>query len=130
MSVKGAKRSAKRVEISTKFTPRFLSELDGRTAVVRELTRRLNELIADLGGSTSMSYQELALARRGIHLEARLESLEAAFAEGTESGGSLINYTVASNALLGIFKALGIRKQTPRVTLEEHLGKMSHDDNE
>ncbi len=127
MSGKGAKRSAKQVEISTKFTPRFLSELDGRTAVVRELTRRLNELIADLGGSTAMSYQQLALARRAIHLEGRLETLEAGFAEGTESGGSLMNYTVASNALLGIFKTLGIKKQTPTITLEQHIERIMGD---
>ena len=128
MSGKGAKRSAKRVDISTKFTPRFLADLDGRLAVVRELTRRLNQLVADLGGSTTMSYQQLALARRVIFLEGRLESMESDFVEGKESGGTLMTYTVASNALLGICKTLGIRKQAPTITLEQHIERMSHDD--
>ncbi len=127
MSNIGVKKSKKRVEISTKFTPRFLEDLDGRRSAVRELERRFHQLVADLGGTRYLSYQQTALARRAIHLEARLESLEAAFAEGMESSGNLMNYTCASNALLGIFKALGIRKQAPEITLEQHLEAMGDD---
>ena len=71
MSKIGGKKLEKQVQISTKFTPRFLENLDGRRAAVRELERRFNKLVSDLGGNTYLSYQQTALARRAIHLEAR-----------------------------------------------------------
>lgn len=74
-----------------------MEAIDGRSVVARELKRRLAELTADLGGEASLSYQQRALCRRAIWLEAHLESMEAAAAQGNPA--PTFEYVAAVNAL-------------------------------
>lgn len=119
MSGKRAQKSQKPDWIPAPYRDDFLSGLDGRTQVARELRLRLSALHRDLGGEDQLSYQRRALCRRAIHLEARLESMENAFASGeaVEVG----HYVVTLNSLVGVFKALGLDRTVSEASLREVL---------
>jgi hypothetical protein len=97
----------------------FLATLDGRTVVARELKARLTALHNDLGGEPNLSYQQRSLAKRAIYLEARAESMEAAMASGKDV--ELGQYIMSINAMVGLFRTLGLARQRTSVTLNSYL---------
>lgn len=102
-----------------RYQGEFFERLDGRTRAVREYRRRLAALMADAGGEAAMSYQQRALAKRAIHLEARIEALDAATARGeaVEAG----TYGLLVNGLHGLLKSLGLPRKTKPVSIEDFL---------
>jgi len=106
--------------IPSEFHPRFLEHLDGRTVAARTLRQRLAEVHADLGGADRLSYAQRSLCRRAIWLETWLETQEARAAEGEDI--DIGRQTQAMNALLGLWKALGLERRSREVpSLGEYL---------
>jgi hypothetical protein len=121
MAGKAGQKGAKATAIPLRYASGFMAELDGRSAVARELRGRLDDLMADLGGVEVLSYQRRSLCERAIHLEARLQSLEAAFAQGTAENGDESRYAALTNSLLGIFRTLGLDRRARELTLGDYL---------
>lgn len=119
MAGKPGQYSEKATELPERYAPDFMDGLDGRTAVARELRQRLAALTADLGGDEALSYQQRALCRRVIWLEARIESMEAAAARGQVT--SLTEYVVAVNALSGLLSKLGFSRRAKDVSLKSYI---------
>ena len=119
MAGKPGQMSQKPARLPEKFDPVFPANLDGRTVAARELKGRLDELMADLGGPDALTYQRRTLCKRVIFIEARLEAMDVAFALGL--GSDTGRYAVLNNALVGVLKALGLRRQPKHLTLEQYL---------
>ena len=115
MAGKAGQKGAKATAIPLRYASGFMAELDGRSAVARELRGRLDDLMADLGGVEVLSYQRRSLCERAIHLEARLQSLEAAFAQGTAENGDESRYAALTNYLLQLTVAIKSRKGASRI---------------
>lgn len=90
------------------YHPNWLDQLDGRTATAQEMRRRYELLTNDLGGADRLSYQQRSLCTRALWLEAWLEIQERQLAEGQDFDAG--KWTQGSNALLGLFRALGFEK--------------------
>jgi len=101
----------KRSELPTKYQYGFLSELDQRSVLARELHQRLNALMDDLGGASALSYQQRALCERAVFLELWLQREEAALARGEDDQFNVSKWTQAANALQGIFGKLGLERR-------------------
>lgn len=103
-----------------RFEPGFLATTDMRFALPRLLRARLQELVADLGGADSLSYQERSLAERLIHLEWQIGEWEALARDNKPVDQA--RYLHAVNALNGLVRSLGLKRRPKEVpTLEEFL---------
>lgn len=105
--IKG-QRSDKPVGLSERYERNFLTRLDGRGKVARELQARMSAMMTDLGGEDNLSYSQKSLVERGVYLEALIQGREQALAVGEPVNLSHHIYTV--NALIGIYKTLGLRR--------------------
>ena len=121
MSGLPGQKSAKPDWIPARYREDWLTGLDGRSKTALALRARLSSLEAELGGPDRLSYQRRSLCRRAIHLEARIEAMELAHAQGrlTEAGP----YVVAINSLIGLFRTLGLNRRAKDVTLVEYLSQ-------
>lgn len=119
MPGKRGQRSAKAVVLAPEYTVDFLQTLDGRSRVARELNARAAAMMADLGGEATLSYARRSLVRRAIHLEARIEALEAGLAAGVDLDP--VRYTALVNTLLGLLRALGLKREARNVTLNDYI---------
>ena len=119
MAGKTGQKGAKPDWVPASYREDFLAGLDGRTQVARGLKARLSALQNDLGGEANLSYQQRSLAKRAIYLEARAESLEAAMASGKDV--ELGQYIMAINAMVGLFRTLGLARQRRDVSLNDYL---------
>lgn len=96
----------------------WLEHLDMRLAVAKELRGRFVQLTEDLGGVDSLSYQQRSLCERGVWLEYWLARQERVLAEDGEF--NVGQWVQASNALLGLYRHLGIaRRAKPAESLEQ-----------
>lgn len=96
------KRKAKRrATLPTRFTPRYLDDVDCRTSAIKEFKRRLLELQEAAGAD---SPQKKLLCERANFIASRLQSMELDALEGRDIDMGI--YTQASNALMGILKTL------------------------
>ena len=119
MAGRKGQKGSKSADLPVRFSEAFLESMDGRTAIAKELKARLEELMADLGGAESLSYQQRSLAKRAVFLEATIESREAAIAKGeTVDLGPLVQ---ATNALIGAFRILGLQRKAKELSLDEVL---------
>lgn len=91
------------------YTPDWLQQLDGRTALAVELRQRQQSLTDDLGGADRLSYQQRALVDRALFLEFHLQQEELKLATGQEFDSG--KWVQSCNALTGIFKTLGLNRQ-------------------
>lgn len=92
-----------------RYSTDWLTALDGRTQVAQVLKQRQQELSDDLGGLTQLSYQQRALVDRALFLEFHLQQEEMKLATGQEFDSG--RWVQATNALLGVFRTLGLQRQ-------------------
>lgn len=121
MGGKNSGNSFKPTEIERRYQRGFMARMDGRCSAVRVLKNRLAEMHNDLGGEESLSYFQRSLCERGLHLEQLLKLTEEKLRDGhqIETG----SYIQGVNALQGVWKTLGLRRQARdvTVTLAEYL---------
>jgi len=99
--------TAKLKEVPAQFMPDWLERMDQRYSAVRTLRERFRALIADSGGLESLGYAQQTLAKRAIHLEALVESMEARLLRGDEV--DVNQYTNALNCLANVLRTLGVK---------------------
>jgi hypothetical protein len=112
---KKSRRALKRkdglVQISKKFSPKFLEDLDTRYHVTRLLRQRVDILLQDAGGDESV--QRALLCRRAAFLSIILETAESeCLSKGTFDQPG---YTQSLNSLTGVLKALGLERRLKTV---------------
>jgi hypothetical protein len=114
-------KSVKTTDVTARFDERFIQDLDGRSEVARTLRDRLHALCADLGGLSSLSYQELSLCRRLIHLERLVEQKELKLAQGGRLDENL--YFNAINSLSGLLSKIGLKRRVKVLALNDYLAE-------
>lgn len=104
-------RPKKKMEITLKerFVPRFLEDVDGRSAIVKEIRRRLDELVADADAN---SFQKQLLAKEAIFISIQLETMRANAIDGGKLDAGV--YTQMVNALSGLLAKLGLEKKVSK----------------
>lgn len=108
--------------INDQYSPNWLQQIDQRTALAQSLKSRHEELTSDLGGFSALSYQKRALIDRALFLEFHLQQEELKLAHGGEFDSG--KWVQASNALLGIFRTLGLERRAKDVPdLGSYLSK-------
>ena len=107
--------------IPEKFTQGWLTELDSRTALAKEMRERYTTLTNDLGGLPCLSYQQRSLAERALWLEYWLASQERILAEGGEF--DVGRWTQAANSLQGLYAKLGLSRTTREVSLSDLIDR-------
>ena len=119
MSGKKGQKGSKPTELAERFDERFMSELDGRVRVAKSLRERLNSLVSDLGGLDGLSYQELSLCKRAIHIERLIEKDELSMAHG----GVVDRFaTIAAiNTLTSLFSKIGLKRRSKILNLKDYL---------
>lgn len=114
-------RQKKTNTLPARFKPHFLEDADGRIATVKELRRRIELLKTD---TASDSYQKDILCERAVFIACQLETQERAAIEGGEFHAG--TYTQMVNALVGLLRSLGLRRQAKEVeSLESYAAKKS-----
>lgn len=122
MSGKRGQRSELATALPPKFTGGFAWDLDRRSIVGREVIHALGQLVQDLGGRESLSAQQRMLCERTVFLHHRLITHESAVLSGRESAMSVHEHVAATNALLGLLKNLGLKRQAKDLgTLQSYL---------
>lgn len=98
--------------IPEKYEPNFHERIDKRTSVGRVIVERMAALHSDLGGLGCLSHAKQSLVKRAVWLESIVEAYEQSIA--TRQTIDLGAYTQAINALIGLYRQLGIeRRQKP-----------------
>lgn len=104
--------SHKEQAVPAKFSPGFLSSLDGRTDLAKTLRANYEQIVADVGGAPDVGHVKKALIERFCWLEAILQTIEHELATGavnkTEAIGRWIQ---AVNSLSGLAKVLGVERK-------------------
>jgi len=114
--------------LAPQYDPGFLDGLDQRTRLHRELTARIEQVIADSGGAESLSYVKQSLIRHFIFLDATLDSMAVQMAtHGTVE--LLGKYSVAFNTLIGVAKTFGIDRVAREVSLDDYAAQLREADN-
>ncbi len=122
MSGKPGQKGAKPTEIAARYNESFIGELDGRVRVARTLRDRLRALTNDLGGTSALSYQELSLCKRAVHLERLIEKRESTLAHGGTLDEN--SYYSALTTLSSLFSKVGYKRRPKIVgTLAEVLSQ-------
>ncbi len=121
MAGKQGAKSEKGTEVVTRYDEDFMAGLDGRVRVARSLRDRLRALTNDLGGIPNLSYQELSLCKRAVHLERLIEKRESTLAHGGTLDEN--SYYSAITTLSSLFAKVGYKRR-PKVvgTLAQLLG--------
>ncbi len=120
MSGKRGQKGTGSTEIADRYSADFLEELDGRVRTAKTLRQRLRALIADLGGESELSYQEMSLVKRCIHVERLLERRESTLAHGASIDDQA--YFSGITTLSSLFTKLGLKRRAkPVQTIEQYL---------
>jgi hypothetical protein len=108
-------------DLDEQYSATWLEDFDQRTRFARDLRARESQIFADLGGD--ISYLEHSLLRRGLFLEVHIRRAEARMAAGeTLKDDELGRVVQATNSLLGIWKALGLKRRARDVpSLHDYL---------
>ena len=117
-------RRPKTTTLPEKFQTGFLSKLDGRYELAKELKASYSELCDDLGGLENLSHVKRTLAERFCWLSAILRSVEMQIAESKgkdDSGQLLARWIQGLNSLCGLSKCLGLQRQTRKVDLKSYV---------
>ncbi|PTE18070.1 hypothetical protein [Phaeovulum veldkampii] len=97
-----------------RYSQGWIAGLDMRTALGRDMAARYLTVCDDLGGEASLSYAQRSLIERALWAEYWLASQERELAEGREFDAG--RWTQASNALLGLWRTLGLERKAKDVT--------------
>jgi hypothetical protein len=100
--------------IPDRYAPGYLDKLDGRTAIAADMRARWHDLTNDLGGADHLSYAQRSLVERALWLEHWIAGQERELAEGRDADTGRL--TQATNALLGLFRTLGLERRSRDVT--------------
>jgi hypothetical protein len=120
MSGKKGQQGTGAKEIGEQYSANFMEELDGRFRTARTLKQRLRALTNDLGGITELSYQELSLVHRCLHLERLLERRESTLAHGGTIDDQ--SYFSGITTLSSLFTKLGLRRRAKAVmSLDQYV---------
>lgn len=92
----------------TDYKNGWISDLDGRTGIAQLMRSRFDALTGDLGGSDSLSYQQLSLIERALWLEYWLAEQERQLATGNEF--EVGKWVQATNSLQGLYSKLGLMR--------------------
>lgn len=111
MAGKAGMRSELPTALPAKFSRGFAWTLDRRSVVAREVVGALGQLVQDLGGPESLSSQQRMLCERAVFLHRRLIQHESAVLSGKEPLMTVNEHVGATNALLGLLKGLGLKRQ-------------------
>lgn len=104
----------KLADIPERFTPGYLADLDGRTAIAVAMRARWQELTDDLGGADRLSYAQRSLVERALWIEHLIAQQERELAEGRDADvGRMVQ---AGNSLLGLYRTLGLQRCAKDVT--------------
>jgi len=114
-------QTTKATEMPSQYEPGWIAKLDQRYTLGRAIKARLKASMTDLGGPESLSYQQRALCQRVVFMEGVLESHEAAFIRGRKIDTS--SYVATINSLVGLLKALGLKRVAREATLQDVLRK-------
>lgn len=107
-----------------RFTAGYLGQLDGRTALAQDMFARWQQITDDLGGEGCLSYAQRSLVERALWLEHFLAQQERALAEGRGDDFDAGRWTQGANALLGLYRTLGIERRAKDVTdLTSYIAK-------
>ena len=106
-------------ELPERYSEDFLSGMDGRVRLVKELRARLRQLQADMGGESTLSYARQSLSKRAIFIEAQLEDFEMQLAQGNDV--ELGSYIQMTNSLIGLFKTLGLERKAKDISLRDYI---------
>ena len=121
--IKG-QQTTKLTDVPERFYSGYMSDLDLRFTRARELVHRCKSLMNSLGGYENLSYQEISLCERAIFLERLIAGWEKDFVEGRTTQVDLGKLTQASNSLLGLYRALGLKRQARSMPdLHEYIAK-------
>lgn len=110
-------RTKKTNTLPTRYEKGFLSRLDGRTEIARELRAAFDEIVADQGGVDGLSHVRRSLVERFCWLEAVLRSLELRIAEAdkAETAELLSRWIQGLNSLTGLARTLGLERRARKV---------------
>jgi hypothetical protein len=106
-------------QVSKRFRPTFLSDLDGRYPVVRGLKQRFACYLSDLGGVANLSTMEQTIVKRIVHLEHLVEQKESALIAGT--GTNINEYLASINTLAGLLAKIGLKRRSRQLSLRDYL---------
>jgi len=119
-SNKQATNTPRSAEVPERFQTGWLSALDGRLSLARELRDRFQTLTDDLGGVDRLSYAQRSLCERALWLEYWLATQERELATGGDF--DVGRWTQAANSLQGIFAKLGLnRVARDAMTLQQFI---------
>jgi len=125
MSGKLGQRSDKAVEIAERYTEGFLEDMDGRRTAARALRDRLHALASDLGGISALSYQEISLCKRVVHLEGLIQMKELSLAQNQKVDE--LSYFHAITVLSSLLSKLGLRRRARQLpSLSEYLSNKTN----
>ena len=118
MSGKPGQRPTRPTAPPERYAPGFLGDGDMRFELNKRLVGNLNQVVSDLGGD--LSYIELSLAERFVHLEWQLHVWEAAARDGKPIDHARHQHAI--NALTGLARSLGLKRRAkPAQSLQEFL---------
>jgi hypothetical protein len=110
----------KPTEVPERYEAGYLEDMDGRVRTARTLRQRRSALVASLGGEDQLSYQELSLCNRIIHLERLIERREMSLAQGVTIDETA--YISALNALGSLLTKIGLKRRAKQVqSLSEYV---------
>jgi len=101
------------------YSSDWLDKLDGRTGIAQAMRERYQNLSDDLGGLSSLSYQQRSLITRSLWLEYWLAQQEKLLATGGDFDAG--KWTQGVNALSGLYAKLGLHKQVKEVNIGSFL---------
>lgn len=125
---KGKNGGGKVRQIEPRYSSDFLDRLDERYGSTWALRGYFQGLTNSLGGASDLSYQELSLCMRLIHLEELIRQKEQKLASGQAIDESI--YCACVNTFSGLINKLGLkRRPKPTQTLAAILAEAgSRDD--
>lgn len=103
-----------------KYSRTWLTDLDGRTEVAKQMRERFKAFTNDLGGAERLSYAQRSLVERVLWLEYWLATQERELASGKEF--DVARWVQAANSLQGIMSKLGLERVAREIpSLREYI---------
>jgi hypothetical protein len=109
----------------------FVDSLDARFNHVRAIRQRYHYLVDDLGGAEKLSYNQLGIAEDIIFIEAMIQETKDKIATGKPiTDKEKAGYVQMVNALVGLRRLIGIRKDRKELSLDDYIALMDERHNE
>jgi hypothetical protein len=119
MPSKPGMRNRRRHTLPAKYGEDFVTRLDARYRLGREVHRRLQALMSDLGGEAALSHAQRSLCERATWLELAIQHEEMRLGSG--SGIDIGPHTQLVNTLVGLYKTIGIKRAAREARLSDYL---------